>query len=402
MFKIKRRSFLHLCGGAFVGGAYAVSLKDKKKFKKEKGMIYRRLGRTGLWISEIGNGGSPPPPASVFNYTVKKGVNWFDTSSGYSEMKSEETYGEYLKKIDRKNFVVCTKMHARKSTTASEIIQEVQGSLKRLCVDTIDVLHLHGLDKPEQLENNEVISACESLKKEGKIRFTGVSIHKNILQLLPIVIDKNYHDVILVAFNVYGDVNEKYDDFLGHCGLKQLLQKAYDKDIGIMAMKVQAGGNNQKLDKYISRDVTAAQAKIMWALSHEFIAGITTEMKNLDEAKEDLNAVGKRLSIKQGKKLFEYCNYDSNETCRMCGFCSEVCVCGIEISDIQRLLRYCKRYDSAKKNLARNHYAALKKDVTIVSCTGCQKCEAICPWGVRVLNNLRTAHTLLNNTAENA
>jgi predicted aldo/keto reductase-like oxidoreductase len=398
MDTINRKTFLQTCTAALAAGAVQpVFSKKNKNIRKKNGMYYRKLGRTGLWISEIGNGGSPSPSASVFSYTLKKGVNWFDTSSTYESGKSEEAYGKYLKKVKRDDFVVMTKMHAqRASTPTAEIIEEVEGSLKRLGRDTIDILLLHGLKNEDQLTSTTIHSSFEKLKKAGKIRFAGVSLHKNFLELLPKLVEINYHDVVLVGFNVYSKVNvKKYDNALGEFGLTKILEQAHKKGIGIIAMKVQSGGNNQNLDRFLTKKVTAAQAKIMWALSHDFVSGITTEMDNMTEAEENLGAVGMRLSMAEEKQLIQYAGADASDVCRMCGKCEEACPMNIATTDIMRYLRYAQRYNDRKTGYAKKAYAALKKEQTSAACTGCGTCERVCPFYVHVNPNIKRADRLL-------
>jgi predicted aldo/keto reductase-like oxidoreductase len=393
---VTRKSFLKAMSAGVAAGAASPALgAARPETRKKKGMVFRKLGRTGLWISEIGHGGSPAPSASVFGFLTKKGVNWFDTSSSYEGGKSEKTFGKYLKKVKRKDFVVVTKMHAEGSTKKEDILEEVDGSLKRLGVKVIDVLLLHGLAKMKQLENPAIIEAFEELKKAGKIRATGISIHKNMMELLPVVIKKNYHDVLLVGFNVFSDVKDKYDDALKKAGLSALLEKAHAQSMGILAMKVQAGGDNQKLDRFLSPKTTEAQAKIMWALSHPFVAGVTTEAKNTDEAEEDVGAVGRKLSYMDRQELYRRCVPDSPETCRMCGLCAPYCPRGIEIADIQRFLRYYNRYHGAKRRQAVLQYRALPADKSAGACDRCGKCEPACPFGVKITRNLEWARKRL-------
>jgi uncharacterized protein len=357
-------------------------------------MKYRTLGRTGLSVSEIGMGGSPAPAAAVFGFCYRNGVNWFDTSSGYDGGASEKSYGEYLTKTERSKMVVCTKMHVKANTTKQEILDEVAGSLQRLGVQQIDVLHIHGLGSLDQLNNPAAVEACDELKKRGSIRFTGVSVHGNTLELLPKVIEKNYHDVLLVGFNVYRNVGEKYDDALGTYGLVKVLEDAAKKNIGVLAMKVQAGGNNQKLDRFLKDGVTAGQAKIMWALSHPFLSGVVTEMESVDMASENCRAPQMRLSADLREDLRRYCSHDSAEYCRMCGVCTGVCPSGVAIQDIQRFVRYRTRYTDARNASAAAAYRDLPVSRNAAACTGCGACEQACPWGVAVRDNLHLAERL--------
>jgi uncharacterized protein len=392
MNTVDRRTFLK--AGTLTAAGLALDSLGAETVAPSITMKYRTLGRTGMSVSEIGCGGSPAPSSPVFGFCVRNGVNWFDTSSGYEGGKSESTYGEYLQKIDRARMVVCTKMHVRENTTKQDILDEVAGSLQRLGVRQIDVLHIHGLKSQEQLDNPAVVEACDELKKTGAIRFTGLSIHSNTLEVLPKVVAKNYHDVILVSFNVYGNLKDTYDNALGAYGLVNILESAAQKGIGVLAMKVQAGGNNQRLERFLKDGVTAGQAKIMWALSYEWLSGVVTEMENVDIARENLLAPQMRLSADVRNELYRYCAEDSREYCRMCGACTGVCPRGIAIADIQRAVRYRVRYTEAKNPYATETYRAIPPGRNAAACTGCGACERVCPYQVAIRANLRRATDL--------
>jgi len=402
MSSVNRRSFLKTGALAAAGAAVRGLAAETAPASGAITMKYRTLGRTGLTVSEIGMGGSPAPSAPVFGFCVRNGVNWFDTSSGYEGGGSEKKYGEYLAKVDRSKMVISTKVKLRGNTTKQEILDQVAGSLERLGVKRIDILQIHGLGSAEQLDNPAFAEACDELKKQGTIGFTGFSIHGNTLELLPKAIEKNYHDVILVAFNVYKDVSVKHDDALREHGVARLLEEASKKGIGVLAMKAQAGGDSQKLDSYLREGVTAGQAKIMWALSHPFLSGVVTEMETIEMAAEDCRAPQLRLSSAVREDLYRYCREDSREYCRMCGACSGVCPSGVRISDIQRYLRYSTRYNGAKGRHARESYKRIPSARSARACTGCGKCEAVCPWGVAVRANLRRAAALLGESSGSA
>ena len=140
----------------------------------------------------------------------------------------------------------------------------------------------------------------------------------------------------------------------------------------------------------------------MWALSHPFLSGVVTEMETIEMAAEDCRAPQLRLSSAVREDLYRYCREDSREYCRMCGACSGVCPSGVRISDIQRYLRYSTRYNGAKGRHARESYKRIPSARSARACTGCGKCEAVCPWGVAVRANLRRAAALLGESSGSA
>jgi aryl-alcohol dehydrogenase-like predicted oxidoreductase len=156
-------------------------------------MNYKKLGDTGLSISEIGFGtwgiggnayGNVDDSESkrAMQVAFDKGINFFDTADLYGNGHSEELLGEvFAGKRDK--VVIATKGGTLPHTTfempqdfSSRYIREaIAGSLKRLKTDYIDLYLLHS-PKIEDIQGNEdLLQTLETSKKEGKIRAYGIS-----------------------------------------------------------------------------------------------------------------------------------------------------------------------------------------------------------------------------------
>ncbi|MFQ6038890.1 MAG: aldo/keto reductase, partial [Candidatus Aminicenantales bacterium] len=153
MSPIGRREFLKnvMRGtlGAAVAAPYALARPLDQDRKIRDGMAYRRLGRTGLWVSEISLGGSPVPDWAIFRQIIERGVNYIDTSHSYMNGNSERQIGRLLKEVGRDTVHVGTKFHLRRNWSKASIIASVEGSLKRLQTDYLDVLLIHGAQDPK-------------------------------------------------------------------------------------------------------------------------------------------------------------------------------------------------------------------------------------------------------------
>jgi aryl-alcohol dehydrogenase-like predicted oxidoreductase len=162
-------------------------------------MTYRMLGKTNLRVSEIGFGAwAIGGPVDLFGIPVgwgtvddrdsiaaiKKalevGITFFDTADVYGEGHSEELLGECLE--GNRECVIATKVgNARtargpvKDFSEKHIRESLEGSLRRLRRDVIDVYQLHN-PPPDVLDKDDVFDLLEDLKKEGKIKAIGVSI----------------------------------------------------------------------------------------------------------------------------------------------------------------------------------------------------------------------------------
>ena len=113
---------------------------------------------------------------------LEQGANYFDHADIYAEGKSEEIFGQAVKEdssIKREDLIIQSKCGICKGfydLSKKHIIESVDGSLKRLQTDYLDVLLIH---RPDALiEPEEVASAFDELEKSGKVRHFGVSNHK--------------------------------------------------------------------------------------------------------------------------------------------------------------------------------------------------------------------------------
>ena len=361
-------------------------------------MKYRRLGRTGMKISEISLGGSPVPAEAIFRRAVEGGVNYVDTSSSYMNGNSERTIGKLLNDYPGK-FYVATKFHAgRKGYESKEVLEkEFEGSLKRLGVDCVDILMVHGARTPEILANEDVLNLLEKFKKQGKIRFAGVSCHYNPVDVLTAAVKSGNYDMISIAYSAFsGSLVQKdgvYRDYLQRSGIEGLIELAKKHDVGVIAMKTMAGGNRQDLAKYRQKGISLPQAKLKWVLENKTVASALSEMLTFDILEENLGACVAPLSPEEKTALLDHVVSVSTGYCRMCGQCVKACPLKIAVPDI---LRYALYYtDHGKTSLAKKKYKMLPVEFRSTNCNNCGHCLTACPNHLPVPRLLQSAHQLL-------
>src|ERR1700687_213253 len=175
------------------------------KFSREMGMQTRKLGNSDLRITPVGYGawaiggsgwqfawGSQNDNDSVaaIHRSLEPGVNWIDTAAVYGLGHSEEVVARALKGWSGPRPYVFTKCglrwdtqgNVRKVLKADSIQREVEDSLRRLSVDVIDLYQIHWPADPDSHELEEGWSTLAKLKREGKVRWIGVS-NFNVQQL---------------------------------------------------------------------------------------------------------------------------------------------------------------------------------------------------------------------------
>lgn len=163
-------------------------------------MRYNRLGRTGLYVSEICLGtmtfGSKDSPGiwsaighvgqdgvdAIIGRSLDQGVNFIDTADVYAYGVSESLVGQALKnlKVRREDVVIATKVFGEtgpgpndRGASRGHILDAVKASLKRLQVDHIDLYQIHGTDSVTPAE--ETLRALDDLVRQGHVRYIGVS-----------------------------------------------------------------------------------------------------------------------------------------------------------------------------------------------------------------------------------
>ena len=143
-------------------------------------MQYRKLGKTGLSVSEIGYGGGRIKKdqgrkelIDLIHKALDQGINYIDTAPTYGDGFSETTIGEAIK---GRSCIVATKT---KAYNANNVTASVESSLKRLKVETIDVLQFHGgwfdSKETEEIFNRGGLETYLKLKESGKVRYLGFS-----------------------------------------------------------------------------------------------------------------------------------------------------------------------------------------------------------------------------------
>lgn len=152
-------------------------------------MKYRKVGNTGLKVSEIafgswltfGNQVELDLARDLFRTAFDQGINYIDTADVYAIGEAEILTGEVLKDYNRRQFVIATKAFWPMSDHVNDqglsrkhIIDSVHGSLERLKMDYVDIFYCHRFDPEVPLE--ETIWAVEDLIRQGKISYWGVSV----------------------------------------------------------------------------------------------------------------------------------------------------------------------------------------------------------------------------------
>ncbi len=191
-------------------------------------LSYRILGKTGLKVTTVGFGCMITSDPSVISRALDMGITYFDTARGYQKGNNERMVGAALKG-SRDKIVLSSKSGA---TTKVEAMANLETSLKELGTDHLDIWYMHARDSADKI-TDECVDAWTTAKKQGKIRFIGVSSH-NPNAIVDRVLEIGKFDVVLSTYNF--TVGTKND---------ATYKKLTDTGIGLVGMKVMAAAGRR-------------------------------------------------------------------------------------------------------------------------------------------------------------
>jgi uncharacterized protein len=352
---------------------------------------YRRLGRTGFEVSDVSlgsgriredNGGE-----QIAREAIERGVNYFDTAPDYSGSGSERARGKALQGHRDKMFLAtkwCTPDgHLPAGASVADYMGVVEASLERLRTDYVDLVHIHSCDSVERLLDPNVHEAFDRLKEQGKARFLGVSTHTPNLE---IVADAAVHsgrfDVMMLAYH-YGAWPK----------LGEIIHRAREKDMGIVAMKTLKGAKHHGLAGFRDEQNTYAQAAFKWVLSNPEVSCLVISFFDPKHVNEYLAASGKKLTDSDVAVLRKYDGLVAGTHCRPhCGACLDSCPEDLAIDDVLRYRMYAEDYGWPDEG--RRLYARLDKQASV--CVACPApCTGVCPDGIAIRERMIGADRML-------
>jgi aryl-alcohol dehydrogenase-like predicted oxidoreductase len=199
-------------------------------------MKYRTLGRTNLRVSDIGFGAwgiggsmwigaQDEESVRALERAIGGGLNFIDTALAYGDGHSEQVVGGVVKR--HPELIVATKVPPKNLVWPARpgvpidkvfpydyIVARTEQSLKNLDMETVHLQQLH-VWSPEWIGADDWRRAAEKLKREGKIRFFGISVNDHQPESVMEVLRSGLIDVIQVIYNIFDQSPE--DALLGLC-----------------------------------------------------------------------------------------------------------------------------------------------------------------------------------------
>jgi aryl-alcohol dehydrogenase-like predicted oxidoreductase len=355
-------------------------------------MRYRKLGRTGLEVSEVGFGGVPVDDPDVLLYAADRGINYVDTSPCYRGGDSERTIGRALER-HRDRFVVVTKWcphHFGLPARKQVFLDSLDGSLERLRTDHVDVVLNHEVGRRSdgrgyaRLEDPEMLEAFETAKRAGKARFLGASGHDgDLMEVMTRAVGSGRFDVLLCRYS-----------FLDYPDQQRLIDLAHASGVGFVAMKTLAGAKGAELERFRGRHTTFKQAALKWVLANPRLSNLVISISSTRQVDEYAAASGGELTLAERAALAEYAAVFGDRVCRFCNRCEPACPYDVRVADVLRFAMYFREYGERERAL--EAYAALPLAARAAACADCPApCVAACDYGLPVRELLVEAHAAL-------
>jgi predicted aldo/keto reductase-like oxidoreductase len=437
---IDRRNFikmsaLGLFGGGVINRTVVSRTKDEAVSDSPRIKEYRTLGRTGFKVSDLGTGDFDDP--GPFRGLLDAGVNYIDTSETYGQHGRK--IGEAIKDRDRSSLFITSKLMADTSirrigtqgVTKEGFLKRAYRVIEALQTDYLDCLMISIPETVKMLKTPGFHAATEQLKKEGRIRFVGVSHHGSqwwmkkpkepMEKILLAAAEDGRFDVMLLAYNFLkedeservlevcaqkniGTTLMKTNPIRSYSYMKQWLERArYSKgkvlseeekeNVGRMEKKVE---NAQEFIKRhnLKSDKEIRDAAIRFVLSNPNVHTVCVTVLNYEEMRNYLKLSGSRLSSQDKTLLSAYKKECGSLYCRhACGLCESECPFGVPVNTIMRYDHYFVAQGREKH--AMTQYAALESNKAD-KCQNCAGyCESACPYGVPIRTLLAAAHQTL-------
>ncbi|MFC1982570.1 aldo/keto reductase, partial [Chloroflexota bacterium] len=368
-------------------------------------MRYRKLGRTEIDVGIVGLGGeyleyaSKDTVISVVNEAIDHEVNYIDLFMASPNVR--DNFGIALKNKRNKAMIaghlgaILSYGQYCRSRDKALCEKYFHDLLVRLQTDYIDVLMLHYIDEPDDYEtvfgSEGILELAMRVKREGKVRFIGMSSHKVPVALQ--AVNSGHIDVLMFP------INPAFDALSGNVRVKTSKGSAYSQSsnainrtaperkelyhacaihgVGIVAMKPYAAGWLFKKGNPSSIVLTPVQC-INYVLSQPGVCTVVPGCRNAEEMKDALVFLDATDKEKDYIAIAENPVWKLRGSCMYCNHCLP-CPVGIDIGTTTRVT------DTAAYGMTDSiisEYETLSSKAS--NCTECGVCIENCPFGVDV------------------
>ncbi len=375
-----RRRFLKVSIAGLAGASLLPSCMKKMPVDEKPNFVYRTLGKTGIKLPIVSMGVMNTMNPKLVEAAYNAGIKHFDTASLYGQGKSEGMLGEFFRDKPRDSFVLGTKVampgmmfgSLNKDAKPQDFINEFDKGMKRIGLDYVDILYLHGPGSRESTLFEPYLEAMKQVKKEGRVRFIGVSTHQNQAEVIRAAIESKAYDVVLAAYNsTYPNIDD----------IKKAIAEGAKAGVGIIGMKTVAGivggGPGQPKKTPTNEEITAA---IKWALEDKNVTTIIPGWQTFDQIHSTIAVMENLKMTVAERSLLNNTNKQAGLLCYQCEKCLPQCPAGQHIPTFMRSYMYAHGY----KNMQMARTTLDSMNIKKIACEDCDTCTVTCAKGFNV------------------
>ena len=378
-------------------------------------MRYRKLGKTGLLVSEIGLGGewlerhSAEEVKEVISYCEKEGINILDC--WMSEPNVRSNIGAAIEG-HRNHWIIQGHLGSTwqngqyvRTRNLEQVKTAFQDLLIRFRTDYIDLGMIHFVDELaefEQIKNGEFLTYVKSLKEKGVIRHIGLSTHNPDVARMAAL--SGEIEMILFSINPAFDMMPATEDLNQYfketyeaelCGINperaELYQICEQEQVGITVMKGYAGGRLFSAEASPFGVALSPVQCLHYALTRPAVASV---LVGYDTTKHVDDAVAYETATEEEKDyasvLASAPRHAYKGQCTYCGHCAP-CPVKIDIAMVNKLYDLAVMQEEVPASICA-HYNQLSANAA--DCIGCGGCETRCPFGVKITKKMKAAREL--------
>ena len=376
-------------------------------------MNFRKLGRCGLTVGEIGMGcegfvdKTDDEIRAFVDVMEENGVNCIDLYT--SNPKVRRGLGKAISGR-REKFIlqshICSVWENgqyKRTRKIDEVKKGFDTMLSELGVDFIDIGMIHYVDSMKDLEgilNGEIIEFVKDLKEKGKIGCIGMSSHNPVVAKH--AAETGLIDVLMFSVNPCYDMQpadedveqlwnpEKYDKPLLNMDedRKNLYETCEKLGVGITVMKAFGGGDLLNSDISPAKIALTPMQCIHYALTRPAVGTVLCGARKIEELKDALlYETASEEEKDYAKTLSSFPKISWEGHCMYCGHCAP-CPKGIEVHNVTKFLNLALAQGFVPETV-REHYKALSHKAS--ECLKCRACEKRCPFKVEIVKNMERA-----------
>ena len=351
----------------------------------------RQLGRAPAKVPILGLGVAWDVESRLLllNQAIRRGVTLWETAPTYAGGHSEEGIGVYFKRFpeDRDRVFLITKGVARRPGELTKLLTQ---SLRRMRTDHVDGYLLHAVFDEAELSEDVGRWATEQ-KRLGRVRYFGLSTHKNMAPVLRAAAARPWMDMALTAFNYRLQRDAEVSAAVDAC---------VAAGVAILAMKTRGLGHGDEGDPAEEARATPAppgegfdQLRARAVFSDPRVASVVRAMMTVQDLEATIRIATDptRLGAQELRALEAYARDTRGRYCAGCASrCEAAAAAGIPLADVLRFIMYERAYDDPDR--ARAAYRALPASTRARLSQGSfGACEDACPRGVPISALVRDA-----------